>query len=154
MRLTPWALVAAVAAGAFAPVSAQEAPESPRFLLVASFICPLSAVAEIAQTYEATMKPVEEELVAEGVLAAAGLYFHAFSDEWNVHHFRAGYDPGDLITAAGTANQRLLERHPDLRDDMSGFAACSAHKDNIYGVGPGTGRPDMFPATNGGNPPQ
>ena len=156
MRLTTLALVVAVSAGTVAPLAAQEAaaPANPRFLLVGSFICPLSAVGSIAQTYEATMKPIEEELVAEGVIAAAGLYFHAFSDEWNVHHFRVGYDPGDLIAAAATATQRLIARHPDQEDDLSGFGGCTAHKDNIYGIGPGTGMPDLFSGTNGGNAPR
>lgn len=153
MRFPTLALTAALTTGLVAPLAAQEtpAPEGPRFLLVASFVCPLNSVAEIARTYEATMKPVEEELVAEGVIASAGLYFHAYSDEWNVHHFRIGYDPGDLLEAAGTANQRMLARNPELRDDMAGLGACTAHKDNIYGFGPGTGRPDLFTETNGGN---
>lgn len=153
MRFITLALAAALNAGTFLPVAAQEeaAPAPPSFILVASFVCPLSAVADIGRNYEAFMKPVEEEMVAEGVLASAGLYFHAFADEWNVHHFRLGYDPGALIEAAGTANQRMLERNPELRGEMGGFGVCTAHKDNIYGFGPGTGRPDIFTETAGGN---
>jgi hypothetical protein len=152
MRTTTLALTAVLTTGLASPMTAQEeAPAPPQVLIVASFVCPMTTVADIARDYETYTKPVEQELVAEGALASAGLYFHAFADEWNVNHYRLGYDIGDMLDAMQTVNQRVVERNPEREGGAGPFAACTAHKDNIYGFGPGTGRPDVFTEENGGN---
>jgi hypothetical protein len=154
MRTATLVLAVTVSTGLVLPLTAQEteAPGPPQFLMVASYVCPMGAIADIARSYETYTKPVEQEMVAEGgVLASAGLYFHFWSDEWNVNYFRLGYDAGDMLAAAQTVNQRVLERNPELRGEPGPFAACTAHKDNIYGFGPGTGRPDVFTQGSEGN---
>ena len=154
MKITPLALAAALATLVGSPLAAQEAdePEAPQVLIVASWICPQTAIADIARNYETYTKPIEEELVAEGGgLAGAGLYFHTWADEWNVNYYRLGYDIGDMLDAMQTVGQRVVERNPELQDEPGPFAACTEHKDGIYGFGPGTGRPDMFTEDGGGN---
>lgn len=152
MRTAALALVAALTAGIALPLAAQETdgPGAPTVLMVSSYVCPMNAIADIARNYETYTKPIELELVEEGVFGGAGLYFHNWSDEWNVNYYRLGYDIGDMLDGIQTVNQRVVQRHPELADDPGPFAACSAHKDNIYGFGPATGRPDMF-TEGGGN---
>lgn len=153
MRTTPLALVAALTAGLALPLAAQEAddPGPPQFLMVSSYVCPMNIIGDIGRDYEAYTKPVEQELIAEGVFGGAGLYFHVWADEWNVNYYRLGYDLGDMLEGVQTVNQRVTERNPELADEPGLFAACTAHKDNIYGFGPGAGRPDMFTEPGGGN---
>lgn len=147
------ALASLLAAPLAAPLAAQEAgaPEAPQFLMVSSYVCPMDAIADIGRHYEQYTKPVELELIEEGVFGGAGLYFHVWADEWNVNYYRLGHDIGDMLTGVQTVNQRVMERNPDLQGELGPFAACTQHKDNIYGFGPGTGRPDVFTNDGGGN---
>ncbi|GMR14354.1 MAG: hypothetical protein BMS9Abin29_2605 [Gemmatimonadota bacterium] len=111
-------------------------------LSISSYQCPNSAIAGIASNYDSLTRPVEEELVAEGKMASAGLFFHAWADEWNVNYYRTGYDIGSLVDAIAEVGTRVREANPDLGDGPGPFAACTAHKDNIYFFGPRTGDND------------
>jgi hypothetical protein len=86
--------------------------------------------------------------VAEGKLVGAGLFFHQWADEWNVNYFRTGHDLNEMLEAVAEVGRRIAERNPELADGPGPFAVCTAHKDGIYGFGPGTGR--SAPA-DGGN---
>lgn len=153
MRIATLALAATLTACLASPLTGRETdePGPARILMVGSFICPGPAIQEIGRFYESTLKPVEEEVVAEGALVSTGLYFHTWGDEWNVHYYRIGYDLGDMLDGITTVNQRVQERNPELQGEPGPFAVCTAHKDNIYGLGPGTGRPDVFTEDAGGN---
>lgn len=153
MRTVPLAFVAALATGLALPLAGQEAETAgpPQFLMVSSYVCPMNVIGDIGRNYEAHTKPVEQELIAEGVFGGAGLYFHVWADEWNVNYYRLGYDIADMLAGVQTVNQRVMERNPDLQGEPGPFAACTAHKDNIYGFGPGTGRPDVFTEPGGGS---
>ncbi len=114
----------------------------PTILSISSYQCPNSAIGAISAGYDSITRPVEEELVAEGKMASAGLFFHAWADEWNVNYFRTGYDIGGLIDAIAEVGTRVTAANPDLADGPGLFAACTAHKDNIYFIGPSTGDDD------------
>jgi hypothetical protein len=124
------------------PLSAQEEPEPiPRGLTISSWICPQSAIQDIAETYDTRTRPIEEELVEEGLMAGAGLFFHLWGDEWNVNYYRLGADQQQIMDAIAEVGRRYVERYPELADEPSPFAACTAHKDGIYYWGPRTGVP-------------
>lgn len=132
--------VSLAALAASTPLEAQEeAP--PTILAVSQWICPNAAVGEIEEGYERYTLPIERELVAEGKLLSAGMFFHAWADEWNVGYYRVAPGMSGLMEAVAEANSRLEERHPELAGGSGPFAACSAHKDNIYFMGPSTGEP-------------
>ncbi len=114
----------------------------PTILSISSYQCPNSAIGAISAGYDSLTRPVEEELVAEGKIASAGLFFHAWADEWNVNYFRTGYDIGGLIDAIAEVGARVTAANPDLADGPGLFGACTAHKDNIYFLGPRTGDDD------------
>ncbi len=139
--------VAILALGLAFPATAmaQEDDDEDRvatILSISSYQCPNSAIAGISSGYDSITRPVEEELVAEGKMASAGLFFHAWADEWNVNYFRTGYDIGGLIDAIAEVGSRVAEANPDLADGPGPFAACTAHKDGIYFFGPRTGDDD------------
>lgn len=153
MKTTTAALAAALTFSMAAPLSGQdtEAPQFPQTLIVASFICPMASIGDIAEAYEAQFKPVDDELVAEGALAGAGLYFHAWGDEWNVHYYRLGNELTEMMEAIQAGGQRVFAQNPEWQETAGPFGICTAHKDNIYVFGPGTGRPGMFSPAGGGN---
>ena len=123
-----------------ATAMAQEEEDRPSTILsISSYQCPQSDIGTIAASYDSITRPVEEELVAEGKMASAGLFFHIWADEWNVNYYRTGYDIGDLIDAIAEVGTRVAAAHPDLANAPGLFATCTAHKDNIYGFGPRTG---------------
>lgn len=128
-----------------ATAMAQEEEDEDRqstILTISSYQCPQSEIAGISAAYDSITRPVEEELVAEGKMESAGMFFHAWADEWTVNYYRTGYDIGGLIDAIAEVGARVTEANPELADGPGLFAACTAHKDNIYFFGPRTGDGD------------
>lgn len=124
------------------PLAAQEAPDTlPRGLVISSWICPQSAMQTIAEDYDARTRPIEDELVAEGLMAGAGMYFHLWADQWNVHYYRLGTDTQQIMDAMEEVGRRFNERYPELADTPGPFAECTEHKDGIYYWGPRTAPP-------------
>lgn len=144
-----WIAAFAVLLVAAPPAAAQE-EESPSatVLMISYYQCPQSAIAEISESYDQYVRPVEEEFVEQGALAGAGLFFHWWADEWNVNYFRTGYDISDMLQAVQDVNATVVERNPELEDQPGPFAVCTAHKDGIYNFGPGTNR---TPPADGGS---
>ena len=123
-----------------ATLQAQEDTPPATVLTISSYQCPQSEIGAISEGYEQYTRPVEDELVEEGVLVSAGLFFHVWADEWNVNYFRTGYDLDEVIEAVAEVGRRVTARNPALANQPGLFAACTAHKDGIYAFGPGTGR--------------
>lgn len=115
--------------------SAQQQDTLPRTLVISSWICPQAEIPRIAAAYDSITRPIEEELVRQGRMAGAGLYFHDWADEWNVNYYRLAMDRAQAFDAVAEVARLTEERHPDAPNV---FAACTAHKDNIYVWGPRT----------------
>ncbi len=107
----------------------------PRALFISQWICPQSVVQEISRSYDSLTVPIEQELVDEGKMFSAGMFFHRWGDEWNVNWYRIGQDNAAVFAALQEIGRRADARHPDAPDR---FAECTAHKDNIYFWGPRT----------------
>lgn len=145
--LTPLVLAAALSFVALPAAAQEEDTPSATVLMISYYQCPQDAIAEIAESYDTYTRPVEEEMVEDGVFTGAGLFFHWWADEWNVNYFRTGYDIADMLDAIDEVNATVVERNPELEDEPGPFAQCTAHKDGIYQFGPGTNR---TPPPNGG----
>ncbi|HUG36622.1 MAG TPA: hypothetical protein VML54_06700 [Candidatus Limnocylindrales bacterium] len=136
----PLALPLALLLSAPAALSAQAQQEAPPPVLsISSYVCPQSTLAEIRENYEKYTIPVEREMVQEGQLLGAGIYFHAWSDEWNFNYYRVASGIDALMAAVAEVGRRVNEANPELANQPGPFAACTAHKDNIYFMGPTTG---------------
>lgn len=121
-------------------VEAQEQgqEEPPRGLFVSQWQCPQNQIQWIAQMYDSLSKPIEQELVNEGMLYGAGMFFHDWADEWNVNWYRTGQDRSAVFEAIAEVGRRVDERHPEAPNM---FESCRAHRDNIYWWGPRTSPP-------------
>ena len=139
--MRPTALLFALVMAVPTTLVAQEEESPPATVLtISSYQCPQAAIADITEAYDQFTRPVEEELVEEGTLVSAGLFFHQWADEWNVNYYRTGYDLSEVLEAVAEVGRRVTERNPELADGPGLFAACTAHKDGIYSFGAGTGR--------------
>ena len=131
--------IAALILGMLLPLAAQAQEEGevqlPRALFVSQWICPQGSQADISRSYDSLTVPIEQELVNEGLLVSAGMFFHRWGDEWNVNWYRTGQDRAAVFAAIQEVGRRTNERHPDTPNR---FADCTAHKDNIYFWGPRT----------------
>ena len=114
----------------------EEEAEPPRGFFISSWQCPQNSIAEIFRAYDSLTVPIEQGLVNEGMLAFAGIYRHDWGDEWNVNRYRIAQDRDAVLTAIAEVNRRFEERHPDLPPGP--LSQCTAHKDNIYFLGPTT----------------
>ena len=130
-----------LAAGLALPATAMAQEENRRatILTISSWQCPQSDIESIAANYDSITRPIEDELVAEGKMESAGMFFHIWADEWNVNYFRTGYDLNSLLDMIAEVGTRVAAAHPELNDAPDPFGACTAHKDGIYGFGPRTG---------------
>lgn len=142
LSLLTLALAFPVAAMAQDADEAEDEDREPTIFMVSSYQCANSDIPDIVAEYNATTKPVEEELVEEGMMASAGLYFHAWADEWNVNYYRVGYDIGEMIDAIAEVGARIVAADSTQANNPGAFAPCTAHKDNIYFLGPYTGDED------------
>lgn len=140
--------LAAAVVGLLLPVglAAQDADAPPQILSVSQWICPQDAIGDISDAYEQYTLPVEREMIAEGLMMSAGMFFHAWADEWNVGYYRVAPGMDGLMDAIGEVGRRVNERNPQLADQPGPFARCTAHKDNLYFLGPNS----MTPESNGG----
>lgn len=121
-----------------AALHAQDDDAPPQVLSVSSYVCPQSSISDIAENYDTYTRPVEDELVTEGMLLGAGLFFHAWADEYNVNYYRVAPSMAGLFEAVAEVGRRVTEQNPELADGPGPFAVCTAHKDNIYFMGPST----------------
>ena len=139
MRRTPFT---ALALGLLLPTAVlaqdNQDEELPRAMFISQWICPQDAIQEISQSYDSITNPVEQELVNEGLMYGAGMFFHSWGDEWNVNWYRIGQDNAAVFSALQEVGRRVNERH---EDPPNLFAECTAHKDNIYFWGPRTAPP-------------
>lgn len=94
--------------------------------------CVTSRLGDVMAEYESVVIPVYQALVDEGRVRSAGSFAHAWADEWNVGFFVVAEDVPTFLEAWREANSRMGPR------PVAG-EACSAHKDNIYTLGPRTG---------------
>lgn len=124
---------------AAAQVETEEAT-LPRALFISQWQCPAAALRGIARQYDSLVVPVEQELVNEGKLYGAGMFFHEWGDEWNLNWYRLGENRDQVFAALPEINRRLRERHPDAPNMLE---SCAAHRDNIYWWGPRTAPPSQ-----------
>ncbi len=113
----------------------QAQDDQPSGMTVSQWQCPQTEIGTIVAMYDSITRPIEDELVAEGMLVGAGMFLHQWGDEWNVNWYRLGQDLDAIMAAMAEVASRVQARHdnpPNL------FASCTAHKDNIYFWGPRT----------------
>ena len=103
--------------------------------VVSSFKCDFNRIDDIDESWEKEGLPIAQELVAEGMIGAAGVFYHWWGDDWNVHFWTVAEDASAFMAAFAEQNLRTAERFPEGFDI---FEVCTDHKDNIYQLGSST----------------
>ena len=141
MRRTP---LAALALGMLLPLAAQaqeEEQQLPRGLFISQWICPQASMQGIGQNYDSLTVPIEQELVNEGLLDGAGMFFHSWGDEWNVVDYFVVDGLDGFFANFAEFTRRINEANPtDGQDELPAFnELCTEHKDSIYRIIPPPG---------------
>lgn len=123
-----------------APVAsqAQEEPMEPGTLVVSYWKCEWDGIGTLVQRYDSLSNPINQELVNEGMLYAAGMATHDWADEWNVLYWWITTNKAAFFEARAETNRRFNERNPDPPSDPAFLEICEEHKDGIYNYGPHT----------------
>ncbi|MDH3456666.1 MAG: hypothetical protein OER90_07455 [Gemmatimonadota bacterium] len=132
-------MLLAIAVAVLLPTQAlAQDDELARGMFFSHWQCPPALVGDIAAAYDSLIRPIEQELVNEGLMYGAGMFFHQWGDEYNVNWYRLGQDRDQVFDAIDEIGRRMEQRHPDAPNQ---FEECTAHKDNIYWWGPRTSPP-------------
>lgn len=137
-RILTFSLTLGLALPATALAQEQDDDGPGGVLSISSWQCPQASIGDIAEAYDTYTRPVEDQMIVEGKMMGAGLYFHAWADEWNVNYYRIAPTMDGLLAAVAEVGERVVEANPELADDPGPFAVCTAHKDNLYFMGPTT----------------
>ncbi len=71
-------------------------------------------------------------MVDAGQWQSAGVFYHAWADEWNVNYYYLGKDIPTILEGWQQFQDAMPDEAPDLTD------WCTAHKDGFYQFGRGT----------------
>jgi hypothetical protein len=125
----------AIPTAVFAQEEAEEDDNGSETFVVSSFKCDYNAIGDIDDNWNNEGQPIAQELVDEGMIMAAGVYYHQWGDDYNVHFWTVAEDAAAAIAASDEANSRAEERYPD---GFNIFDHCMEHKDAFYTLGKST----------------
>ena len=117
--------------------------EPPPTLVVSQWQCDTQEIGNIVESMEQVLIPVWEDMRQEGLLQGAGIFVHEWGDEWNVGMYRIAPDKETFFRAYEEEGQRVQDQLGELNiaADTPGPLQehCTAHRDNIYLLGPTVG---------------
>lgn len=117
--------------------AAQEADEDPPMLQISAWMCPMGGdmYDKVDEWWNTRSLPLAQELVDEGKIESAGIFYHAWADEWNVQTYVIGKDIPSILAAVEEMNERGSDRYPD---DAGLAQWCTTHRDSFFQFGKGT----------------
>jgi hypothetical protein len=128
------------------PLQSQQPAESPPpTVIISSFKCDWTRIADIVAEAEAQL-PYWEEQRAAGAIMETGVYIHSYADEWNVMRYIVAPTMESAVSANAAANGAFAEANPASTAIIDG---CPAHRDNFYLAGATAGSES---SATGGNP--
>jgi hypothetical protein len=122
-----------------AAVVAQEEQEEDEgtqpMLVISSYKCDWSKMSDIGEEWDNYGLNAAQSAVDNGPWNAAGVYYHAWGDEWNVNYWAIAEDIPALLEGQAMSNSAYSEMYPDAPDVG---ASCAPHRDNFYQLGAST----------------
>ena len=114
-------------------VVAQEdmAEEAPPMLMISSWKCDFGDVGAIGADWEAGGVAAANAAIAAGHWASAGVFFHDWSDEWNVNFWAVGENETHLIEGQDVSNA-AYEAAAGEDGGLDLWKHCSEHTDGFY----------------------
>jgi hypothetical protein len=91
---------------------------------------------DVAAMADSLMKPVWEEMVADGHFGQIGMLFHEWAGLENVIWYRTAQNKKAFFDAMGELSRRMQARYGDSDNGPSLADMCPRHRDGIYWIGP------------------
>lgn len=117
--------------------AAQEADDAPPMLQISAWKCPMGGgmYDKVDEWWNTRSLPIAQQLVDEGKIQSAGIFYHAWADEWNVQTYIVGEDIPSILAA----NEEMNERGERMFPGDEGLAQwCTTHRDAFYQFGKST----------------
>lgn len=111
---------------------AQEEPAdegTPPMLMISSWKCNWSDMEAIGDDWSESGIKAARSAIDNGLWGQAGVFYHAWADEWNVHYWATGKDIPALIEGQEASNAAYEEMYGE---GLSLWDHCSEHKDSFY----------------------
>lgn len=137
-RVSALAIAAAMLwpATAVAQDQAEAEEDSYPMLMISSWQCDFGDMGELAEDWDTRAINAAQAAIEGGAWQDAGVFYHAWADEWNVNYWAFGEDVAALIEGNTARNDAYGEMYPD--DGLNLWDHCSGHKDGFYWMGPWT----------------
>lgn len=117
---------------------------SPPMLMISSWKCDSGSVGAINEDWEAGGMASAQTAITDGQWVSAGVFYHDWSDEWNVHFWAVGEDEAHLIDGQYASND-AYEAATGEDGGLNLWDHCSEHKDGFYQLAQGTDGADGPP---------
>lgn len=114
--------------------------DTPPMLMISSWRCDFGEMDTLAEDWSTRGVNAARRAADDGSWMSAGVFYHAWADEWNVNYWAVGESIPELIAGQEACNEAFDEMYPDAPDlwDM-----CSEHKDGFYQFGTGAESEDI-----------
>lgn len=116
---------------------AQDAEDEPQMLQITAWQCPMGGglYDKVDAWWNEKNLPISQQMVDEGKIQSAGIFYHAWADEWNVQTYVIAKDIPTILAAVEEMNERGTAMYPD---DEGLSQWCTTHRDGFYQFGKST----------------
>jgi len=113
----------------------EDGDETPPMLVISSWKCDFGNMGDIGEDWDMRAINAAQSAVDSSPWMSAGVFYHAWADEWNVNYWAVAEDIPALLEGQEANNAAYEEMYPDGLDQ---WEVCSEHKDNFYQLGEST----------------
>jgi hypothetical protein len=114
---------------------AQEDDGPPPMLMISSWKCDFGNMDEVGEDWDMRGLNAAQSAVDNSSWNAAGVFYHAWADEWNVNYWAVAEDIPALLEGQSANNSAYDDMYPDTPDQWDW---CGEHKDSFYQLGQST----------------
>ena len=106
---------------------------TPPMLMISSWKCNWSDMGAIGQDWNERASNAAQSAVDNSAWTGAGVFYHNWSDEWNVHYWAVAEDIPALLEGQDASNDAYDEMYGE--DGLNMWEHCDGHKDGFYQLG-------------------
>lgn len=117
----------------------EEGEETPPMLMISSWKCDFGNMGDIGEDWDMRSINAAQSAVDSSPWMSAGVFYHAWADEWNVNYWAVAEDIPALLEGQEASNAAYDEMYPD---GLNLWDVCSEHKDGFYQLGEGADSED------------
>lgn len=109
--------------------------EAPPMLMISSWKCDFGDMGAIDEDWQTRGVPSAQAAIDAGHWYSAGVFYHDWADEWNVHFWAVGESEASLIEGQDASNSAY---EAEYGEGLNPWDHCSEHKDSFYQLANGT----------------